>query len=253
MSCGGCSTDYPFRPAGALDLRLQRPKEVSLTFSIGGPPLTSDHPAFSASEPIPPPIPPAGPGALALDLGCGTGLHRPLLEKAGYEFVGIDYFNEEAPIMADAHALPFADNSFDLIFTAAVLEHIRYPFVMMAEAFRVLKPGARIQGTVAFQEPFHMDSHYHHSHLGTLNTLLQAGFEVDAVLPDRNWRALKAQASMVLFPKMPMFLRPLPVLPLDLMHRLWWRIAGLLDERGSEEVRLRSTAGAFTFIARKPS
>lgn len=273
-ACASCNSTYARRDGGPLDLRLTRPKEVTLTFTIGEVPLTSEDLPFAPLRlrpdaltefrgvSIPKHFTPtllshmpkaSGPGSLALDLGCGDGVHRGLLEHAGYEYVGIDYFDPAAPILADGHALPFADCSFDLIINMAVLEHIRYPFVMMAEALRVLKPGGRIVGTVSFLEPFHMDSHYHHTHLGTLNTLRHAGFEVEAVAPQAEWMVLAALAEMSFFPKMPSRLRPLMVLPLELVHRVWWRLAGLVTSKASNEVRIRNTTGAFTFIGSRPA
>jgi SAM-dependent methyltransferase len=193
------------------------------------------------------------PGALALDLGCGDGVHRDVVERCGFEWVGIDYFEPQAPILADGHALPFADNTFDFILSIAVLEHIRYPFVVVREALRVLKPGGRLIGTVAFLEPFHQDSYYHHTHLGTLNSLRYGGFDVEIVASDPSWRVLDAQAHMALFPGLPNRFSRLLVSPLDLVHRLWWRLAALARKDMTRARRVRMTGGAFTFIATKPA
>ena len=87
----------------------------------------------------------------------------------------------------------------------SVLEHIRYPFVMMREACRVLKPGGRLLGSVAFLYPFHSNSFYHHTHLGTLDVLEHAGFQVRHVAPTtttRSWPVLEVAATAALFPKM---------------------------------------------------
>lgn len=78
----------------------------------------------------------------------------------------------------------------------AVLKHLQYPFVAMREVQRILKAGCPFFGTVAFQEPFQRDSYYHHSHLGTLNTLLAAGFEAQKIAPNDKWPVLVAQAHM---------------------------------------------------------
>lgn len=271
--CRGCTTTYPYTENASLDLRLQRSRDYPLTFPVGEPPLSDDELSFMPltrdSRPkvdftgmkVPHHLTPElldrfpkarSGGGMMLDLGCGTGLHQSVCEHAGFQWVGLDYGETGAPIWGDAHALPFADDSFDFILTIAVLEHIRYPFVMIQEARRVLKPGGKIIGTVSFLEPFHAMSHYHHSHLGTLNVLRYGGFDVEDVAPLRAWMALRAQASMGLFPKMPALLSRLIVAPVDILHRLWWRAAGMVSPKATEAIRLRMTAGSFTFVATKP-
>ncbi|OGO25508.1 MAG: methyltransferase type 11 [Chloroflexi bacterium RBG_16_52_11] len=272
--CGNCGTIYPYTKSGTLDLRLKHPRPVTLTFEIGGnlpsidalefKPLIKSQTAAVDFSPIAVPyhlsealmsyFPRAhNANSLMLDLGCGNGIHREVCEHAGFQYVGLDYDSPGAPFLGDAHALPFKDYSFEFILSIAVLEHIRYPFVMMAEAFRVLKPGGKLIGTVAFLEPFHLDSYYHHSHLGTFNSLQYAGFLVQQVAPSDTWTGLKAQAAMGLFQRMPRVYSSLLIYPLHLLHRLWWR-ARVFKSRG-KRVRMndliRNTTGAFSFIASK--
>jgi SAM-dependent methyltransferase len=268
LRCATCAVDYP-RNGDVVDLRLQRARDVTLAFRVGDLPLRTDALAFEPLVAHPSPavdfasvaVPnhlsaamlshfPAAPerGALALDLGCGWGVHRAVVEHAGYEWVGVDYAEEGAPILGDAHALPFADSSFDFVLSIAVLEHLRYPFVAMSEALRVIRPGGTMIGTVAFLEPFHGDSHYHHTHLGTLNTLLHAGFDVEAIAPHADWMVMRAQSEMGLFPSTSPRVRRAVTAAVDRLHRRAWRRSG-----GDERARLRNTTGAFTFVARKPS
>ncbi|SFJ87243.1 class I SAM-dependent methyltransferase [Jannaschia pohangensis] len=44
-------------------------------------------------------------------------------------------------LQADVNCLPFADNTFDVVLVAHVLEHMAYPKRALAELHRVLKPG----------------------------------------------------------------------------------------------------------------
>lgn len=272
--CALCSTKYPINAANGLDLRLRRVKEAQLTFVLGEAPLSSDDLPFEPLKLRPnPPVDfdgvavphhlttvllshfpkAANSGSLALDLGCGDGVHRGVIERAGFEYVGVDYSHHKAPILADGHALPFADNTFDFILSIAVLEHIRYPHVMMGEALRVLKPGGELVGSVAFLEPFHQDSHYHHTHLGTYNSLRQAGFDIDAIAPEEGWTVLRAQAEMALFPRMPDRLKRLMVAPVELAHRAWWRLLQITGKSEPSNQRILHTTGSFFFIAHKPT
>jgi ubiquinone/menaquinone biosynthesis C-methylase UbiE len=47
-------------------------------------------------------------------------------------------------VVADAHLLPFADDSLDAVYSNAVLEHVQRPWRVADEIHRVLRPGGRI-------------------------------------------------------------------------------------------------------------
>jgi SAM-dependent methyltransferase len=192
------------------------------------------------------------PGSLALDLGCGSAIHRGVCEEAGFTYVGVDNRGAAALVLADAHCLPFEDASFDFVLSIAVLEHVRFPFVFMQEVARVLRPGGTFIGTVAFLEPFHARSYYHHTHLGLLNCLAFAKLEIVARGPVRSWPALRALAEIALFPPLPGPLTRLIVSPLQVLHRLWWRLARAFRAGATDARRRTWTAGAFEFVARKP-
>jgi SAM-dependent methyltransferase len=267
--CEGCGFDYGRTARGALDLRLPAKKPYPVNFSVGPTVARDERPAFLPLPAHPAPevdftgIPRphnlspeflshfprarARP-ALLLDLGCGSALHRPICEHAGYDWVGVDHAAPEAPILADAHSLPFRDQVFDCVLTVAVFEHLRFPFVAIEETYRVLKPGGKLLGTVAFLEPFHGDSYYHHSPLGTLNTLRHGGFTVQYVAPHVSWSGLLALTQMGLFPRMPLPLAALLVAPLRWAQALWWTIAGWLGLT-SPEKRVANTTAAFSFVA----
>lgn len=268
--CTSCKLRYGRSEAGILDLRLQRPKVVQYNVTIGKPLLPAGGFSFrplpysqqpevdftGMKVPLSPKVLSYFPKAktsesLALDIGCGDVIHRSACERAGFQYVGIDYQTAKAPLLADAHALPFRDQSFEFILSFAVLEHIRFPHIMMKEAYRVLKPGGTFIGIVAFSEPFHQDSFYHHTHLGTYNSLREGGFTVQEICPSKEWSVLKAQAVMGLFPRMPQVLAFAVVTPLDLLHRLWWSLGSLVDKEATETARLIKMTGCFEFIAKR--
>lgn len=73
------------------------------------------------------------PGAIHLDLD---------------DFPGVD-------IVADAHALPFRDQSINGVICEVVLEHAYSAQTIIEEAKRILKPGGRLFFVVPFLFPYH--------------------------------------------------------------------------------------------------
>lgn len=284
LQCTACGATYA-RAGGApqLDLRLPRPKRRSITLEVGtqameSPPcLAADLPPKADSK-IPdwahisfdkglaygngltPELvsyfPRAdGPDQWMLDLGCGNKRYEELCRSVtGLNYVGVDFSGDEPDLLADVHALPFKAQSFDFILSIAVLEHVQFPDVAMAEAFRVLKPGGLLVGTVAFLETFHLDSHFHMTHLGTLRVLRTAGFDIVAIAPNRQWPGLRAQAVMSLFPALPRRLREAAVMPLDALSKILWAFKRVFRrEEASDRQRLLETTGGFRFVARRPA
>jgi SAM-dependent methyltransferase len=192
--------------------------------------------------------------SLCLDLGCGNGEYRRPLEKLGYRWIGTDYSNPEAPIWSDAHALPMADQSFDLVVSLAVLEHLRYPDVALREVFRVLKPGGVFCGSVTYLVPFHdTDSYYNMTHSGVYSSLLDAGFHVERIASDPIYLGVRAISYTGLFLGASRRLAYAMVAPVVAAHRFWWwwnrrrRRAGFSRDR-----QLLLTTGAFFFVGEKP-
>ncbi len=98
---------------------------------------------------------------LVLDLGCGQGNTLALLSEAGLSCVGIDISGKlvkrasayAQTSLASGEALPFKDNSFDLIMLKEVLHHIKNPSAVLREANRCL----RVPGYIWVLEPVEDD------------------------------------------------------------------------------------------------
>ena len=120
-----------------------------------------------------------GQGKLFLDLSCGARTDvREVVEGLGNRWVGIDQIGFPGVIKADVHSLPFKNSMFDVVYSAATFEHYYDPWRVAREVHRVMKPGGFFCGLIAFLQPWHGDSYYHFSHLGTRQMLLVSGFEV---------------------------------------------------------------------------
>jgi SAM-dependent methyltransferase len=269
LDCQNCGLNYPVVNK-QLDLRLKKRKTVNIPVTIGNDyqinyafaPLIKNKKGevnFTFKK-IPKHItedllgyfPKAkNDNSLALDIGCGTGIHRSVLESAGYNYIGLDYERSGAVILGDAHALPFKSNSIDFILSMAVLEHIQHPLLFSAEAFRVLKPGGTFIGSVAFLEAFHSHSYYHHTHYGTYNTLENAGFKDIIVAPNPDWSVIKAQAKNI-FPRVPIIVSRSIMYPLNFLHKAWWKILKIKRGRKiGENQRVLMMSASFLFIAKK--
>jgi len=83
-----------------------------------------------------------GEGKKALDIGCREGIQSKWLEEKGYDVTSIDIEKVyDKCIIANVNEkLPFEDNSFDLIWTSELIEHLENPKESIKEFERVLKP-----------------------------------------------------------------------------------------------------------------
>ncbi len=139
------------------------------------------------------------PGARLLDLGCGQRDQAPVAAHYDLRYAGVDYSSPEADLLADAHALPFSDASFDHVLSYAVFEHLHNPYIGATEVARVLVPGGLFFGAVSQGEPFH-ESYFHHTALGVLALLNATGFTVRQMWP--SYDTLHALAVMGRYPRL---------------------------------------------------
>jgi SAM-dependent methyltransferase len=82
-------------------------------------------------------------------------------------------------VIAASEYLPFADESFDLVISVAVLEHVRDPFAAARELSRIVRPGGRVFAAVPFLQPYHgYPDHYYNMTAAGLRNLF-ADFDVE--------------------------------------------------------------------------
>ena len=107
-------------------------------------------------------------GKRVLEVGAGTGRDAVALARAGAEVLTLDYVagsllltrqaahdadTPVAPVCGDGLAMPFPDDTFDVVFHQGLLEHFRDPMPLLRENVRVLKPGGVV--VVDVPQTFH--------------------------------------------------------------------------------------------------
>lgn len=90
-------------------------------------------------------------GRKFLDAGCGTGLFSKVACDRGADVYSMDLgenlLNEVKKkcnsnrVVGSILEIPFPDNTFDIVMSSEVIEHVPDPKKAIAELYRVLKPG----------------------------------------------------------------------------------------------------------------
>jgi ubiquinone/menaquinone biosynthesis C-methylase UbiE len=120
-------------------------------------------------------------GLRLLEIGCGCGSEAERFARAGAHYTAVDLTNAAVSItrdrfqlaslkgrflQGDAENLPFADSSFDLVYSHGVLHHTPDTPRTIREVHRVLVPGGR-----AMVMLYHRDSFNYHINLGIVRRL----------------------------------------------------------------------------------
>jgi len=123
-------------------------------------------------------------GRSVLEVGCGAGVDLARFAKGGARVTGVDLAASAIALaranfaqqglegtfeVADAERLPFADNSFDLVYAHGVVQYTANPQKLVDECRRVLKPG----GEAVFQVYNRV------SWLNALSKMMKVGLEHD--------------------------------------------------------------------------
>lgn len=98
-------------------------------------------------------------GRRVLEIGCGMGTDGAQFAAAGAEYTGVDLTEAAAALArenfalrglrgefltANAEELPFADDSFDHVYSFGVIHHTTHPEAIVAEIRRILRPGGTV-------------------------------------------------------------------------------------------------------------
>jgi ubiquinone/menaquinone biosynthesis C-methylase UbiE len=130
-----------------IDRRIFHPRYMRLTANESGKPfsLFVDFDSLTGKD--------------VLDVGCGSGIATQLLAEAGGNVTAVDLtdwavdttrrrltaFALDGDVQqADAEQLPFADESFDLVFSWGVIHHTTDMDRALSELVRVCRPGGEV-------------------------------------------------------------------------------------------------------------
>jgi ubiquinone/menaquinone biosynthesis C-methylase UbiE len=166
-------------------------------------------------------------GVRVLDLGCGDGRSFDWFERSftRCSWTGLDI--EDSPEVRSRRRqdcvfesyngvdIPFADQSFDVVFSNQVFEHVRHPERLLGEVRRVLSPGGLFVGSVSYLEPYHSYSLFNFTPYGwyvinrasgLVPELMAAGIDslslirrsIDRQEEDRSWWTLSPLNQQIL-------------------------------------------------------
>jgi SAM-dependent methyltransferase len=136
------------------------------------------------------------PGARLLDFGCGAMHSRPFIEGLGYAWQGVDYLDSvsgtvredvarlgDAVRFYDGRVLPFADGEFDVVWAMVVLHHVQHIDLSFGEIARVLRPGGKLIGQVAYLEQMQDYGTFNFTPYGMKVAAQEAGLRLTRVEP----------------------------------------------------------------------
>jgi SAM-dependent methyltransferase len=77
--------------------------------------------------------------------------------NSGVEWQTVDIFRDDrlTYLASDPYSFPISDNTFDIVFSGQVIEHVRKPWIWIKELARICKPGGRVITINPVSWPYH--------------------------------------------------------------------------------------------------
>lgn len=125
-------------------------------------------------------------GTLVLDAGAGDQANRKYFRHCSYEsadFEMVDKRYGESTYVCDLASIPVEDAKYDAVVFTQVMEHLPDPRNVVAELFRVLKPGGKLfySAPLFFHEHEQPYDFMRYTQFGVRSIFERAGFNVPKV------------------------------------------------------------------------
>ncbi len=130
-------------------------------------------------------------GLNCLDVGCGSRPYEGVFINGCYE--GVDVQSSGRPLSMkmpdkfyDGVTLPYSENSFDLVMSTQVLEHVPDPLALVSEMVRVCKSGGELVLSLPFVYPEHEQpyDYFRFTSYGITALLERAGLKIIQIKRD---------------------------------------------------------------------
>lgn len=138
-----------------------------------------------------------------LDSGCGSMPYKQFIlsNSKVTDYVGLDiasglnYEDVKPDVLWDGSVMPFEDESFDVVISTEVLEHVPNPDSYLREVKRVLKPGGMFFFTVPFLMSLHEvpNDYYRYTPYALEMIFKRNGFSTITIKPMGGYNAAMAQ------------------------------------------------------------
>jgi len=136
-----------------------------------------------------------------LDIGCGNKPYYAFFKGRISSYVGCDIVQSSeniVDILCFATDIPLPDNSKDAVFTTQVIEHVADHRKLLAEAFRILRPGGYliVSGPMCWEHHEEPYDFFRFTKYGFDYILKETGFETVEIKPNGGKWALVGQVFL---------------------------------------------------------
>lgn len=201
--------------------------------------------------------------SVIIDAGAGEAPYKDYFSKAKYyatDFAmadpSLDY--SHLNFISDIYLLPIKNSCVDAILFTQVLEHVKYPFQVVKELFRILKPRGKLfltapQGWGIHQPPY---DYFRFTYYGLKFLFEDAGFKINFIMPRGGFYSYLGHRIMISYKIYEQhFTNPLLkfiLLPIQGVHLLLSAIAAIICSFLDAMDRDKNWTLGYSCLCQKP-